>query len=122
MRRGAVRPAFLDLAPGAPVDDRGPVALPSILTPEHPDPGHVPGVQHRAHRVRLPQLPTPGDFPSLVEFPGDLTRAGPLQTPGVNLPDNGRFVLIDVLVSPKRDLVATRRFFLRVLEHGPKPD
>ncbi len=29
--------------------------------------------------------------------------------------------VIDVLVSPKRDLAATRRFFLRVLEHGPSP-
>jgi transposase, IS6 family len=29
--------------------------------------------------------------------------------------------VIDVLVSEKRDLAATRRFFTRVLEHGPKP-
>jgi transposase, IS6 family len=29
--------------------------------------------------------------------------------------------VIDVLVSPKRDLAATRRFFTRVLEHGPRP-
>ncbi len=29
--------------------------------------------------------------------------------------------VIDVLVSPKRDLAATRRFFLRALEHGPRP-
>jgi transposase-like protein len=29
--------------------------------------------------------------------------------------------VIDVLVSPKRDLAATRRFFLRVLEHGSCP-
>jgi IS6 family transposase len=29
--------------------------------------------------------------------------------------------VIDVLVSEKRDLVATRRFFLRALEHGPHP-
>ncbi|MCA1701880.1 MAG: IS6 family transposase [Actinobacteria bacterium] len=28
---------------------------------------------------------------------------------------------IDVLVSPKRDLAATRRFFTRALEHGPHP-
>ncbi|MBV9032356.1 MAG: IS6 family transposase [Pseudonocardiales bacterium] len=27
----------------------------------------------------------------------------------------------DVLVSPKRDLAATRRFFLRAREHGPCP-
>jgi IS6 family transposase len=26
-----------------------------------------------------------------------------------------------VLVSPKRDLAATRRFFTRALEHGPRP-
>jgi transposase-like protein len=29
--------------------------------------------------------------------------------------------VIDVLVSEKRDLVATRRFFTRALEHGPHP-
>src|SRR5205807_557293 len=29
--------------------------------------------------------------------------------------------VIDVLVSPKRDLAATRRFFTRALEHGPSP-
>jgi transposase, IS6 family len=29
--------------------------------------------------------------------------------------------VIDVLVSQKRDLVATRRFFTRALEHGPRP-
>jgi len=29
--------------------------------------------------------------------------------------------VIDVLVSQKRDLVATRRFFTRALEHGPSP-
>ena len=29
--------------------------------------------------------------------------------------------VIDVLVSQKRDLAATRRFFLRALEHGPCP-
>jgi transposase, IS6 family len=29
--------------------------------------------------------------------------------------------VIDVLVSPKRDLAATRRFFTRALEHGPRP-
>jgi transposase-like protein len=29
--------------------------------------------------------------------------------------------VIDVLVSAKRDLAATRRFFTRVLEHGPRP-
>ena len=29
--------------------------------------------------------------------------------------------VIDVLVSEKRDLVATRRFFTRALEHGPPP-
>jgi IS6 family transposase len=29
--------------------------------------------------------------------------------------------VIDVLVSEKRDLAATRRFFLRALEHGPHP-
>src|SRR5918997_921126 len=29
--------------------------------------------------------------------------------------------VIDVLVSEKRDLVATRRFFTRALEHGPSP-
>jgi DDE superfamily endonuclease len=29
--------------------------------------------------------------------------------------------VIDVLVSRKRDLAATRRFFLRALEHGPNP-
>jgi transposase-like protein len=29
--------------------------------------------------------------------------------------------VIDVLVSEKRDLAATRRFFTRVLEHGPRP-
>jgi transposase, IS6 family len=29
--------------------------------------------------------------------------------------------VIDVLVSEKRDLVATRRFFTRALEHGPRP-
>ncbi len=29
--------------------------------------------------------------------------------------------VIDVLVSPKRDLAATRRFFLRALEHGLHP-
>ncbi len=29
--------------------------------------------------------------------------------------------VIDVLVSQKRDLAATRRFFLRALEHGPHP-
>jgi transposase-like protein len=29
--------------------------------------------------------------------------------------------VIDVLVSQKRDLVATRRFFTRALEHGPHP-
>jgi hypothetical protein len=29
--------------------------------------------------------------------------------------------VIDVLVSPKRDLAATRRFFTGVLEHGPRP-
>ena len=29
--------------------------------------------------------------------------------------------VIDVLVSPKRDLAATRRFFTRILEHGPRP-
>ncbi len=29
--------------------------------------------------------------------------------------------VIDVLVSPKRDLAATRRFFIRALEHGPCP-
>jgi len=29
--------------------------------------------------------------------------------------------VIDVLVSPKRDLAATRRFFIRVLEHGRCP-
>jgi transposase, IS6 family len=29
--------------------------------------------------------------------------------------------VIDVLVSEKRDLTATRRFFTRVLEHGPHP-
>jgi transposase, IS6 family len=30
--------------------------------------------------------------------------------------------VIDVLVSQKRDLSATRRFFTRALEHGPVPD
>jgi transposase-like protein len=29
--------------------------------------------------------------------------------------------VIDVLVSEKRDLAATRRFFTRPLEHGPRP-
>ena len=29
--------------------------------------------------------------------------------------------VIDVLVSEKRDLAATRRFFTRALEHGPHP-
>jgi IS6 family transposase len=29
--------------------------------------------------------------------------------------------VIDVLVSPKRDLAATRRFLIRALEHGPCP-
>jgi transposase-like protein len=29
--------------------------------------------------------------------------------------------VIDVLVSPKGDLAATRRFFTRALEHGPRP-
>ena len=29
--------------------------------------------------------------------------------------------VIDVLVSQKRDLAATRRFFLRALEHGRRP-
>jgi transposase-like protein len=29
--------------------------------------------------------------------------------------------VIDVLMSQKRDLVATRRFFTRALEHGPRP-
>jgi transposase-like protein len=29
--------------------------------------------------------------------------------------------VIDVLVSEKRDMVATRRFFTRALEHGPSP-
>ena len=29
--------------------------------------------------------------------------------------------VIDVLVSEKRDLAATRRFFTRALEHGPSP-
>jgi IS6 family transposase len=29
--------------------------------------------------------------------------------------------VIDVLVSENRDLAATRRFFLRALEHGPRP-
>jgi transposase, IS6 family len=29
--------------------------------------------------------------------------------------------VIDVLVSEKRDLVATRRFFTRALQHGPSP-
>ena len=29
--------------------------------------------------------------------------------------------VIDVLVSPKRDIAATRRFFTRALEHGPSP-
>jgi transposase, IS6 family len=29
--------------------------------------------------------------------------------------------VIDVLISEKRDLVATRRFFTRALEHGPSP-
>jgi IS6 family transposase len=29
--------------------------------------------------------------------------------------------VIDVLVSPKRDLAATRRFFTRVLAHSPRP-
>jgi transposase-like protein len=30
--------------------------------------------------------------------------------------------VIDVLVSEKRDLAATRRFFTRALEHGPRPN
>ena len=30
--------------------------------------------------------------------------------------------VIDVLVSEKRDLAATRRFFTRALEYGPRPD
>jgi transposase-like protein len=29
--------------------------------------------------------------------------------------------VIDVLVSEKRDLAATRRFFTRALQHGPRP-
>jgi transposase, IS6 family len=29
--------------------------------------------------------------------------------------------VIDVLVSQKRDLAATRRFFTRALDHGPRP-
>jgi transposase, IS6 family len=29
--------------------------------------------------------------------------------------------VIDVLVSEKRDLAATRRFFTRALKHGPRP-
>ena len=29
--------------------------------------------------------------------------------------------VIDVLVSEKRDMAATRRFFTRALEHGPSP-
>ncbi len=29
--------------------------------------------------------------------------------------------VVDVLVSQKRDLAATRRFFTRALEHGPSP-
>jgi IS6 family transposase len=29
--------------------------------------------------------------------------------------------VIDVLVSQKRDLAATRRFFTQALEHGPRP-
>jgi transposase-like protein len=29
--------------------------------------------------------------------------------------------VIDVLASPKRNLAATRRFFIRALEHGPSP-
>ncbi len=55
----------------------------------------MPGVQHRAHRVGLPQLPTPRDLPPPVEFSGDLTRAGPLQTPSIDPPDNHCFVLDD---------------------------
>ena len=29
--------------------------------------------------------------------------------------------VIDVLVSPKRDVAATHRFFIRALDHGPSP-
>jgi IS6 family transposase len=29
--------------------------------------------------------------------------------------------VIDVLISEKRDLAATRRFFTRALQHGPSP-
>ena len=41
---------------------------------------------------------------------------------GVSLPGHDQFgQVIDVLVSQKRDLAATRRLFTRALEHGPSP-
>ena len=41
---------------------------------------------------------------------------------GLFIPGDRQFgQVIDVLVSEKRDMAATRRFFTRALEHGPSP-
>jgi transposase-like protein len=44
-------------------------------------------------------------------------------TPQVTAMDDqfGTHKVIDVLVSTKRDLAATRRFFTQALQHGPPP-
>jgi transposase-like protein len=41
---------------------------------------------------------------------------------GVSVPGDSLYEqVIDVLVSEKRDLAATRRFFTHPLKHGPRP-
>ena len=39
---------------------------------------------------------------------------------GISVPRDEYRQVIDVLVSEKRDLVTTHRFFTRALEHGPR--
>jgi diacylglycerol kinase-like protein len=53
------------------------------------------GLVLMAHRIGLPRLPADRDLPALVELPGDLTRAGPLQRPSVNLANDYGFTLDD---------------------------
>jgi transposase-like protein len=44
------------------------------------------------------------------------------RTVGLSVPAIDQFgQVIDVLVSEKRDMATTRRFFIRALEHGPSP-
>ena len=60
-------------------------------------------------------------MPLACPFPRELRENHPLESaqPVSTIDQYGQ--VIDVLVSDKRDLAATRRFFTRALNHGPRP-